>query len=92
VQAGMVIEEVGKQYPDLVLLGGIDKREINKGPLAIDRELERRLPFLLQRGGYIPTLDHHVTPEISWPDFVYYRQKVAEYCQHYSPIVSKNKE
>ena len=91
VQAGMNVEEIGEQYPDLALMGGIDKREIDKGPQAIDRELERRLPFLLQRGGYLPTLDHHVTPEVSWPDFVYYRKKIAEYCERYSPLVKKNK-
>jgi uroporphyrinogen decarboxylase len=89
VQANMNVEEIGQQYPNLALLGGIDKREIDKGPEAIDRELERRLPFLLQRGGYVPTLDHHVTPEVSWPDFVYYRKKIAEYCERYSPTVNK---
>jgi uroporphyrinogen decarboxylase len=87
VQAHMNVEEIGKEYPNLALMGGIDKREIDKGPEAIDRELERRLPSLLQRGGYVPTLDHHVTPEVSWPDFVYYRQKIAEYCERYSPAV-----
>ena len=89
VQAGMEVEQIGKQYPDLVVIGGIDKREIDLGPEAIDRELEKRLPFLLQRGGFIPTLDHHVTPEVSWPDFVYYRQKLAEYCEKFSPYVGR---
>jgi uroporphyrinogen-III decarboxylase len=87
VQANMNVEEIGRQYPKLVVLGGIDKREIDLGPAAIDRELEKRLPYLLQRGGYIPTLDHHVTPEVSWSDFVYYRNKIAEYCERYSPNV-----
>ena len=89
VQAGMQVEEIGKQYPQLVVLGGIDKREIDLGHEAIDRELEKRLPTLLQRGGFVPTLDHHVTPEVSWSDFIYYRQKVAEYCERYSPKVGR---
>jgi uroporphyrinogen-III decarboxylase len=83
VQANMNVEEIGRQYPNLILLGGIDKREIDLGPEAIERELEKRLPFLLQRGGYVPTLDHHVTPEVSWQDFVYYRKKIAEYCERF---------
>lgn len=90
VQANMNVEEIGREYPDLALMGGIDKREIDKGPEAIDVELDRRLPFLLQRGGYVPTLDHHVTPEVSWSDFVYYRRKVAEYCERYSPVAGKH--
>lgn len=89
VQAGMNVEEIGKQYPRLAVLGGIDKREIDLGQEAIDRELEKRLPTLLQRGGFIPTLDHHVTPEVSWQDFVYYRQKLAMYCEQYSPHVGE---
>jgi uroporphyrinogen-III decarboxylase len=89
VQAGMNVEEIGHQYPDLVVIGGIDKREIDLGSEAIDRELEKRLPFLLQRSGFIPTLDHHVTPEVSWPDFVYYRKKVAQACERLSPNVKR---
>lgn len=89
VQAGMNVEEVGQQYPDLVVIGGIDKRKIDLGTEAIDRELEKRLPFLLQRGGFIPTLDHHVTPEVSWADFVYYRKKVAQVCERFSPNVKR---
>jgi hypothetical protein len=38
----------------------------------------------------VPTLDHHVTPEVSWSDFAYYRKKVAEYCEQYSPLVRKH--
>jgi uroporphyrinogen decarboxylase len=91
VQAGMNVEEIGQTYPDLVVLGGIDKREVVKGPAAIDAELERRLPSLLQRGGFIPTLDHHVTSEVSWEDYVYYRRKVAEYCERYTPAVRREK-
>jgi uroporphyrinogen decarboxylase len=89
VQAGMNVEEIGQQYPDLAVIGGIDKREIDLGPEAIDRELEKRLPFLLQRGGFIPTLDHHVTPEVSWADFVYYRKKVAQACERFSSHVKR---
>jgi uroporphyrinogen decarboxylase len=91
VQAGMNVEEIGAAYPDLVVLGGIDKREVVKGPAAIDAELERRMPFLLQRGGFIPTLDHHVTSEVSWENYVYYRRRVAEYCERYSPSVRREK-
>jgi uroporphyrinogen decarboxylase len=90
VQSNMHVEEIGREYPQLVVLGGIDKRKIVNGPEAIDCELERRLPFLLQRGGFVPTLDHHVTPEVSWSNFIYYRKKVAEYCERYSPLIGRN--
>jgi uroporphyrinogen decarboxylase len=82
VQANMHVEEIGRQYPTLQILGGIDKRALAQDKAAIDRELERRLPFLVQRGGYIPTVDHHVPPDVSWENFAYYRERVARYYEH----------
>ncbi|MCX6376270.1 MAG: hypothetical protein NTU88_09620, partial [Armatimonadetes bacterium] len=55
----------------LRLWGAIDKREIAKGPKAIDAHLRELLP-LIEEGGFIPTLDHTVPPDISWDDFRYY--------------------
>ncbi len=57
---------------DLVLAGGIDKMELAKGRKAIDAELYRKLPPLLEQGGYIPFLDHTVPPDVSYADFLYY--------------------
>lgn len=56
----------------LVLCGGLDKMEIAKGPKAIDAELHKKIPPLLASGGYIPHIDHAVSPEISYADFLYY--------------------
>jgi len=56
---------------DLRLWGGVDKREIAKGPAAIDAHLRELLP-LIEEGGYIPTVDHTVPPDISWDNFCYY--------------------
>lgn len=57
----------------LRLWGGVDKREIAKGPKAIDAHLRELIP-LIEEGGYIPTLDHTVPPDISWSDFCYYME------------------
>ncbi len=83
VQAGMHVQAIGQQYPTLQIFGGIDKRALAKDQPAIDAELEKRMPSLLQRGGYIPTVDHHVPPDVSWDNFVYYRRRVAEYYERY---------
>lgn len=56
----------------LVLAGGLDKREIAKGPKAIETELRAKIPPLLDQGGYIPHVDHTVSPEISYDNFLYY--------------------
>jgi uroporphyrinogen decarboxylase len=78
VQAGNHLLEIRRRYPKLRILGGIDKLEVARGRKAIDRELEGKLPTMLARGGYIPHLDHLAHPEISWPDFRYYRTRLRE--------------
>jgi uroporphyrinogen decarboxylase len=55
----------------LRLWGGVDKREIARGPEAIDRHLAALAP-LIEEGGFIPTVDHTVPPDISWDNFRYY--------------------
>ena len=55
----------------LRLWGGVDKRELAKGPAAIDAHL-RSLAPLLEEGGFIPTVDHTVSPDVNWANFQYY--------------------
>jgi len=62
---------------DLGLGGGIDKRELAKGRKAIEAELYRHVPRLLADGGYIPTVDHAVPPDVSYADFMYYLELKA---------------
>lgn len=78
VQAGMDIREVRREYPRLQILGGLDKRRIAEGKAAIEAELRGKVPFMLKHGGYVPYMDHLVPPEVSWEDFRYYRQLIAE--------------
>ena len=56
---------------ELRLWGGVDKRELAKGPDAIKKHLESLAP-LVAEGGFIPTVDHTVPPDVSWDDFRYY--------------------
>jgi len=73
---GRITENLKKR--DFILVGGLDKRELAKGKAAIDAELEAKLPVVFKRGGYIPTMDHRVPPEVSWPDFLYYLRRTQE--------------
>lgn len=60
--------------------GGIDKRAIAKGGKIIEEELLRVVPPLLKDGGYIPSCDHGVPPDISWPNFIEYSRLLAKLC------------
>jgi len=77
VAAGCDILEYRRKYPNLGILGGIDKQEIANGKEAIDKELERVAPMFKQPG-YIPSLDHLIHPEISWEDFRYFVFRLKE--------------
>lgn len=70
--------ELRRRFPeDLRLMGGVNKMELAKGRDAIDRELERLRP-LVDAGGYIPTVDHRVPPDVSMADYQYYLERRAE--------------
>ncbi len=77
--AGMDVVEVRKKYANLQIMGGIDKRMLARGKKEIDEELEGKIPFMLKRGGYIPHVDHHIPPDVSLENFVYYRNRLESY-------------
>ncbi len=71
VAAGCDVNDWQARYPALAMMGGIDKRALARGPRAIDDELARVRPAV-QRGRYIPDLDHLVPDDVSWDDYCYY--------------------
>jgi len=84
VAAGMDIIEVRKAFPRLAISGGVDKRALVEGREAIDRELEYRIPFMLDQGGFIPTIDHMVSSDVSFENFKYYREKLNQMLKKHS--------
>ena len=73
------VVEIGKKYPDLRIRGGIDKRILASGKDAIDRMIDRIMPAMKKRGGYIPTCDHGVPEEVPFEDYMHYRQRMQEF-------------
>ncbi len=59
---------------DLRLWGGVDKRELAKDPAAIDAHLRTFQP-LIAEGGFIPTVDHLVPPDVSLANFEHYMRR-----------------
>jgi uroporphyrinogen decarboxylase len=54
------------------MIGGIDKRVLTAGRDAVKRELKRVIPPLLERGGFIPTIDHSIPPDVGLDSFKHY--------------------
>ena len=78
VAADCDVVAVGQRHPRLVISGGIDKRILAAGPEPIDRELERIIPAMVRRGGYVPTCDHGVPHDVSFANYCHYRERMRE--------------
>jgi len=77
VAAGCDVNVVRAKYPGLGMMGGIDKRALAQGPEAIDRELQRIRPAMLQ-GRYIPDLDHTIPDDVSWSNYDHYARSLKD--------------
>jgi hypothetical protein len=80
VQAGMDAIALRKAYGrSLILIGNIDKRAVALGKDSIEREIRSKLPFLKKEGGYIPSLDHEVPPDVPYQNYCYYLEFLKKY-------------
>jgi uroporphyrinogen decarboxylase len=75
----MDVASLRDAFPRLQMIGGVDKRALARGKDAIDLELEHKIFPTVLRGGYVPTVDHLVPPDVPWPDFVYYRERLNNF-------------
>lgn len=77
--SGCDVVALRRQYPELLLRGGFDKRILAAGKDAIAREVERIMPFMKEQGGYIPSCDHGVPEEVDFEDYMYYRELMQQF-------------
>lgn len=81
--AGMDPVNIRRKYGEkLALYGGIDKRELTKDKSSIEREVNKKISTMLELGGgYVPTVDHTLPPDIPLKNFLYYlelKRKIIE--------------
>jgi uroporphyrinogen decarboxylase len=70
--AGMDVARLRSEFGrGLLMLGGIDKRALIAGGEQIRREVQAK-ERVIRDGGYIPRLDHSVSPDISWENYKTY--------------------
>jgi len=60
-----------RKYPELFIMGGIDKRELRFSREKLRAEVVRRYRVAKKYGGYIPCVDHGVPPDIPLRNFLY---------------------
>lgn len=79
VASGCDVVAIGAKYPDMLLSGGIDKRVLASDFESIDRHVFAVMEPLKKRGGYIPTCDHGVPEEVSFENYMHYRERMLQY-------------
>jgi len=82
IKSGSFPELIRARHPNLALIGGVDKLALAQDYAAIDKELSK-LPPLLEKGGFIPALDHRVQPDVPMKNYQYYIEKKKEIMEKY---------
>ena len=77
--AGMDPVALRKLYgKDIILAGGLDKRELMRDKESLRREVMAKVPYLVESGPYFPGPDHLVPIDMPYENFCYYIQLLRE--------------
>jgi uroporphyrinogen decarboxylase len=82
IKSGSYPEAIREKHPKLALIGGVDKLTLFGDKTTIDKELSK-LPALLEKGGFIPALDHRVQPGVPMSNYQYYVDRKREILEKY---------
>jgi hypothetical protein len=79
VQSNMDPVALRKEYgDDLRMIGGIDKKALARDKQAIRDEVMSKVPWLIERGGYLPQADHSIPPDVPWDNYRYFMELLGE--------------
>ncbi len=78
--AGVDVNQLRRDYPDLLMIGGFDKTVMHCGEERMREEFERLLPAM-RAGGFIPSCDHQTPPGVSLEDYRLYLRLLREYAE-----------
>jgi uroporphyrinogen decarboxylase len=78
IAAGNDMLKLRQEYPGFAFFGGIDKRELAKDQKAIYREVISKVPAMIEKGGYVPHVDHAVPFDVPLKNYLYYRELLTK--------------
>jgi len=67
---------------DLRLIGGVDVRVLEADRAAVEAEVKRVVPPLLEQGGYVPMVDGRVRKYVPYENYRAYRELIRELAEH----------
>jgi uroporphyrinogen decarboxylase len=78
INAGMEPLLIREKFPNLALLGGINKQVLSRGKEEIKKEILGKVPKMLESGGYFPSVDHLIPADVPFENFCYYMEILRE--------------
>ncbi len=79
-QAGVDIDSLRKEHPNMKFIGHFDKMTMDKGEEAMRAEFERLLPAAAT-GGFLIGCDHQTPPGVSYDNYKIYVDLFREYAE-----------
>jgi len=74
IAAGNDPIQLRKDFPRLAIFGGIDKRALARDKKTIETEVYSKVPYMLEKGGYVPHIDHAIPHDVPLSNYLYYRE------------------
>ncbi len=74
IAAGNDLLQLRREYPTFGMWGGIDKRVLAMDKRAVYDEVMGKVPQLIEKGGYIPHIDHAIAHNATLENYMYYRE------------------
>jgi uroporphyrinogen decarboxylase len=79
VASGMNPVALRRKYgKDVILAGGLDKRELMRDRDSLRREVMGKVPYLVDSGPYLPSLDHLVPVDMPLANYEYFIELLRE--------------
>jgi uroporphyrinogen decarboxylase len=63
---------------ELKLIGGIDTNALFADKKTIRKEIEAKVPPLIDQGGFVPLLDGRIRELVPYENYLYYRQLLED--------------
>jgi uroporphyrinogen decarboxylase len=79
VQAGNDVRDFRRLYPDLGIMGGLDKRALASAPADVDAEIDKAAE-MVRHGRYVPGFDHLIPPDATWENYRRAAERMRAVC------------
>lgn len=81
VKAGNDLFELRRRYPELIMIGWLEKESVNEGNEGMIRsEIMSKVPPLLESKRYFPNGDHGIQPPITFDNLCMFMTLLHEVC------------